>query len=283
MMKIIINVLLITLIVLTSCTNYGDGTGQAATSNADEPVAQADIRETSTTDNNDQPAGNGISAIEQASGQDRYLVVYFFDEDNAHMQTMKDEYDAALAEMGSRAESIIINVNDPSETAIIEKYGVSAAPMPLALVIAPNGAVTGGFSEDFTKDDLLNALVSPSTEKCIKALQESKLVFLCFQNEETSSNNAAMEGVRAFKSDARYTATTEIIMVDPSSSEEVDFLNQLEIEPGIEEAVTVFMAPPGVILTKISGGTDKNTLETALQEASSGGCCPPGTETSPDC
>ena len=62
--------------------------------------------------------------------------------------------------------------------------------MPLVLAVAPNGAVTGGFPTTFEKQQLVDAIATPSTQKCLKALQDGKLVFLCVQNGETKSNDA---------------------------------------------------------------------------------------------
>jgi putative ABC transport system ATP-binding protein len=54
-----------------------------------------------------------------------------------------------------------INVGDPEESDIVNKFGVLAAPMPLALVVAPNGAVTGGFPA--AVDEKLGGMLSPSS------------------------------------------------------------------------------------------------------------------------
>ena len=40
-----------------------------------------------------------------------------------------------------------MNVGDPAEKALVEKFGVSRSPLPLTLAVAPNGAITGVFSQ----------------------------------------------------------------------------------------------------------------------------------------
>ena len=48
--------------------------------------------------------------------------------------------------------------------------------MPLVLVFAPNGAITGGLvGPQVTEEALQNAIASPCMQKCLKALQEGKL------------------------------------------------------------------------------------------------------------
>jgi methylmalonyl-CoA mutase N-terminal domain/subunit len=114
-------------------------------------------------------------------------------------------------------------------------------------------------------------------QKCLKALQQGKMVFLCAQNKATKSNEAATKGVNEFKADARYAKFTEIVQVDPTDAAEGKFLAQLKIEPKTDEAVTAFLAPPGAIIGTYKGATDKDTLVAAITAAASGGCgCGPG-------
>jgi hypothetical protein len=152
--------------------------------------------------------------------------------------------------------------------------------MPLALVIAPNGAIMGGFPNKFTEEQLLNAFGSPCTERCMKALQDGKLVFLCVQNSTTNSKDNAFNGVRDFKADERFAKYTEVIMLDPSDTAESSFLADLKIDPKESEAVTAFLAPPGTVIAAFKGTTDKDELIAALQKASTacgpGGCGPGG-------
>jgi hypothetical protein len=151
--------------------------------------------------------------------------------------------------------------------------------MPLALAIAPNGAVTGGFPKNFTEDQLLGAVVSPGMQKALKALQGRKLVLLCVQNDSTRSNEAALKGVKEFKADPKFGQATEIVMVDPANAEESRLLKSFKVDPGIDEAVTVFLAPPGTPIATYRGATDKNMMMaklTSTVSACAGGCGPGG-------
>jgi hypothetical protein len=93
-----------------------------------------------------------------------------------------------------------------------------------------------------------------------------------------------MQGVRDFKADARFASATEIVMLDPTDSAEASFLADMKVDPKTEEAMTVFLAPPGSAIAEYKGATDKTELVAAIQKASSGGCaggscgpdgCPP--------
>lgn len=217
----------------------------------------------------------GMQAIAQAAATSKYLFVFFYRTENESTRAMRKVFDATMSKVADRVETIVIDTTDPAEKPIIAKFELDRAPMPLVLVLAPNGAITGGFPSPFDEATLLNAFASPCAEKCLKELQESKLVFLCIQNESTTSNEAALKGVRDFMADSRYAAASQLVILDPADAAEASFLNDLQIDPKTTEAVTAFLAPPGAAISIIQGATSKDELVASLEKASSG-CCPGG-------
>ncbi len=169
-----------------------------------------------------------------------------------------------------------MNITDASEKAIVDKFDLTRAPMPLVLAIAPNGAITGGFPTKFEEKQLLDAFATPGSERMVKLLQDGKMVFLCVQNDKTKSNNAAMQGIRDFRADARFVGTTEIVTLDPRDKKESTFLVDLKVSPDIAEATSVFVVPPGKAIGKFEGATNKEALVELINKASSGCCCGPG-------
>jgi hypothetical protein len=175
---------------------------------------------------------------------------------------------------------VAVNVTAKAEAQIVEKFRLDRAPMPLVLAIAPNGAITGGFPDSFSEQELLDAFASPCLEKVVKALQDRKLTFLCVQNAKTAGNEDSLQGVRDFCADERYRAATEIVMLDPAAQAEAKFLSDLKISADTANAVTVFLAPPGSPIAMFEGAITKEALVETLQKASSacgpGGSCGPG-------
>jgi hypothetical protein len=216
----------------------------------------------------------GIAAMDRAAKANRHLYIFFYSQNDAKTQAMGAVFNDAVKATGGRADSIPILISNPSEDGIVTKFGVKDAPMPLAVVLAPNGAVSGSFPGNFTKDQLLGALATPAMEKLLGSLQQGKLVILCVQNGRTRWNAEAMNGVRAFKADERYAAATDVVMLDPSLPVEEPFLAKLGVNGTIEEATTLFVAPPGSIIGSFKGATDKNQLITTLTSAVKG--CGPG-------
>ncbi len=241
-----------------------------------EPAAAAD---TAMVSGGAAGSGGAKAAIEKAADAGKYAFVFFWKAEDESTAAMRKIFDETMAKLPERADAVVAKVTDPAHKELVDEYGLDRAPMPLVLAIAPNGAVTGGFPNPFSEQDLLGGFASPGTQKCIKSLQDGKLVFLCIQNGETESNQEALQGVRDFQADERFSSATEIVMLDPADAGEAEFLSDLQVEPDTETAVTAFLLPPGSPIGMFEGATTKDQLVATLMQASSGcgpGGCGPG-------
>jgi len=225
-------------------------------------------------------AGTGMDALNKAAAANKYLFAFFWKTEDESTRAKRKVFDAAVTQIAERADAVAVNVTAKAEGQIVEKFGLDRAPMPLVLAIAPNGAITGGFPDSYSEQDLLDAFASPCLEKVVKALQDRKLTFLCVQNAKTAGNEDSLQGVRDFCADERYRSATEIVMLDPAAKAEAKLLSDLKISADTASAVTVFLAPPGSPIAMFEGATTKEALVETLQKASSacgpGGSCGPG-------
>jgi hypothetical protein len=225
-------------------------------------------------------------AIRRAAKADKYIFLLFYRADDEATRAARKTFDAAVEKLAERALSAIVNVADPLEQAVVAQYGVNRSPMPLVLALAPNGAVTRSFVGSVVDAQLEAAFVSPATAQSLKALQGRKLVFICVQNGKTQHNDEALAGVKALAAEPQYAKLTEIITLDPTDAAEAGFLKQLKVDPQTEEAVTVFMAPPGTTVGTYTGATEKDVLMAAAKKAATAcdpksGCCAPKKPASP--
>jgi hypothetical protein len=229
------------------------------------------------------PPNQGLVAMDRAAKANKYLFIFFYRQDDPQTRTLGESFNGAVNALAARTDSVAVRITDPSEAGIVTKFKVNQAPMPLVLVVAPNGAVTSSFPGNFTKEQLLGALGTPSSEKLLGALQQGKLVLLCLQNGKTRWNVEAMNGVRSFKGDQRYAAATEVLVLDPHAAVERPLLAKLGINAPVEDATTLLMAPPSSIIGTFKGATNKDQIITTLTSAISscaggcqpGQCCPP--------
>lgn len=222
--------------------------------------------------------GLAAAAMKRAADARKHLFILFYEKDDKETRAVRKTVRSAMRKMARTAQWIAIDKNAASEKKVVEKFGVKTAPMPLVLAVAPNGAITGGFlGPAVTVQKLQGAIASQGMQKCLKALQARKLVFLCLQNGRTKANGPAMEGVRDFKADPRFGQVTEIVMLDPADKKEAAFLGKLQVEPKSKEAITVLMVPPGMIAAKFAGATNKAGLLATIQRACGpSGCGPSG-------
>ena len=217
--------------------------------------------------------------MQQAASANKYLFAFFYEKDDDVTRAARKTFDNAVKKITPAAESVAVDRNDPAWREVVAKFAVDWAPMPLVLSIAPNGAVTGGFkAADLTEQRLRDAVASPAMQQCLKALQERKLVFVCLQNGQTKANEAAMKGVNEFRADPQFADATEIVKVDPTDGKEAKLLAQLKADPKAKTANTALLAPPGMLVTSVEGGTSKASLEAALKKAAAScaagsGCC----------
>ncbi len=243
----------------------------AKVNNAGAPQAQAA-----------QNLGAGIAAeaLRRAAAEDKHLFILFFSSDDEPTRLARKSLKKTVGGMGRAAEWTAVNVTSVDEAAVVTKYGLRAAPMPLVLAFAPNGAVTGGFrSADITEEILKSAIASRGMQECMKALQDRKIVFVCCQGKKTQLNKEAMQGVNDFKADARYAPYSAIVKIDPADAAEKAFLTQLKIDPNVKDATTAVLVPPNMVLGVTNGATTKDAVLKMLASASSGcggskGCAP---------
>lgn len=224
-------------------------------------------------------ADDSSAAIQNAAQENKHLFIFFYKEQNDKTQAFQSIFNRALQKMGDQVKSLKVKATDPSAKPLIDRFNLKRTPMPFVLVLAPNGAITGGFPS-FTEEQLKDSLTSPGAASCLKALQDRKLVLLCLQNSRTAHNEAAMKGVNEFKADPIFGEATVIVKIDPSNAEEAKFLHQLAVDTNSSQAVTILISPPAQVVGTYRGPTTKATLVSDLQKANSGccpgGCCPGG-------
>jgi hypothetical protein len=235
----------------------------------------AGARADSPAKGSEAAAGPATTALKMAAKHNKYLFIFFFqDAEDQQTRTMKAVLEKAMTKMADRAESIAVDVMDPAEKPIVEKFRARGAPMPMVLSVAPTGAPTKAFPKKFDEAQLQHAFVSPCTARCMKAIFDQRSILLCIQNDKTKENKEAMAGAKEFKNDPKYTKGIEIIMLNPADKAERSFLKDLDVDARTPTAVTVLVMPPGAPVAHFTGALTKEAVETAVEAAKSS--CGPG-------
>jgi hypothetical protein len=211
------------------------------------------------------------AALNAAATDGKYVFILFHKEEDDATRSMRKTLAAVLAGKPGQATTAQVKTTDPAEKALLDRYGLDRAPLPLILAVAPNGAVTGGFPLKVSEQEIASAFVSPTTATCLKAIQSRKLVLLCVQPAGMTDLPA---GVRSFQADTQYGPSTEVVTVRADDEAEAGFLKTFRITPS-DQPVTAFLAPPGRLLGVFAGAVTREQLVEKLK-AAQGGCCPGG-------
>lgn len=223
----------------------------------------------------------GQTAIDRARAAHKYVFIFFWREKSPRTDKAWSVFQPAAARLADSAEVVSIQITSPAEKQVVDKYGVSRAPMPLVLAVAPCGAITKAFTKAFDENQLRAAFVSPCTQLCLKALQDRKLVFVCVVDQANPQEPVTIpKGVEDFKADGKFGPATEIVLVSARDKGEATFLKEFGVGEHASKPITVFLAPPGVLIGKFGGAATKNVFLAKLAAAQSnpcgGGKCGPG-------
>lgn len=220
------------------------------------------------------------SAIRAAARQNQYAFVTFYKSNDSDSKEMLADVKSIQGKYDSRADFISVNVGDKANRSVVSRYGADRSPIPLAIVIAPNGAITGGFPRQINKSKVSDAFVSDGTAAVLKVLQGRKIAAVCVQSSRTKNNKQCQATARGVKSDSRLGGAVEIVKIDPSDRSESKLLKQWGVNANSGNAQLVVVAPPGKVVGKFDGAASKDSVMSSLMKSLSGGCgggsCGPG-------
>ena len=220
-----------------------------------------------------QQAQSALSPAEQVlemSGQQgRFTFLVFHKTEDAAKQAMVAAVKRGIADKAGDASIAFVSVASPAEKRLVDKLGISRAPMPLCVAFAPNGAVTGLFRKAPSVNEVTKAFVTPTMTRCMKAMQDGKIVLVCVQSSSQSTIPAA---VIEFQADPDFKNRIATVDFDPQDPAEGDFLKQLTMDAANSENIaTVMLAPPGVLVGKYQANATQSQIAAELHAA--GKCC----------
>ena len=214
----------------------------------------------------------GAAAIRRASEAGSHLFLFVYQGNSPETREARDRFEAAVARIGPSVQWMVMDRENPSEKDVIARLELELASTPVVLALAPNGAITGGIRpEELTEEKLRDSIASPILQKCLKSLQEGRLVFLCVRDKSTPSTDPSWQGVNEFKEDERFKCYTDIVQVDPTDNAEKKLLQDLQIDPHSTLPTTVLFMPPRTVAANVMGPTNKSDFVRALRPPSSGG------------
>jgi len=199
-----------------------------------------------------------------ASKQNKYTFIMFWKNEDAATKAMWNSLQQNLSGKKDTTTFVAVNTNDPAEANLVKEYGVSRAPMPLTLALAPNGAITGSFVKQINAEYIDQSFVSPAKSRCMLTLQSRKMVLLCVS---ATAKSEMPKGVQNFKAIPCYRDVVEVVTLSAAESAEASFLKELEVPRQNNYTTVVFMAPPGVMVGKYTESVTQEQLIAELKKA----------------
>jgi len=228
-------------------------------------LAQAPARPKSDS----PPASKGQQVLEQAGKDGKFTFILFYKTDDAATQAMGQVLKSELAERSDKAVMVYVQISNPAEKAIVDQFGVARAPMPMTMTLAPNGALTGVYPQKISPKNLNDAIVTPAMTRCMKSLQEGKVVLVCVQS---STKAFAPPVVKEFQADPHFKDRLATVSLKADDPAEARFMGDMKLDPASVTSTTVAMlAPPGMLIGKFGPKATKDEMAAALAKA--GKCC----------
>lgn len=201
--------------------------------------------------------------------QPKFTFILFWKENNPTTLGLSESLKSAVAARTDRAECVSVNVSDAANRATVEKYQVDRAPMPLVLCVAPNGAITGVITRQFSEEAVDRALVTPIMADAAKALQDKRIVVV---HVKPNAQSPLPAGAADFIADPAFQTRTTLLEFVVADAAENRFLQDMEIRAAdVSGSLVVVLAPPGMLVGKFPANATREQIAAALHAA--GKCC----------
>jgi hypothetical protein len=248
--------------------------GVAATLSGTAALAQDRVARTPTA--NDQAASPKVSqaqaSIDRAATDQKYSLIFFWRDKNANTEKACNSLSSAAAGLSDSAIVVSVQITDPAEKQLVDRYGVARSAMPVVLAVAPCGAITKGFVGTVDEGKLRAAFVSPCTAESMKALQQRKLVVLCVEPASSQAKEVSLQkGVQDFTADPQYAKTSAVVALNAGDPAEESFLKDLKVDPRTPSQVTVLLSPPGSVIGTLVGNVTEDQIVAKIKAASTCG------------
>lgn len=168
-----------------------------------------------------------------------------------------------------------MNRSDAANADLVTQFRLAGAPLPLILVIASNGIVSGGFTlNQVTPDLLVKAVPSPKKSEVLKTLSLGKSVFLVVTSKSMSAKNNVMNTCQQACIEMENNA--KMVEVSLDDTREREFLSELRVQTDAKEPVTYVINSKGQITGSFDDNVNATTLVASAKKVAATGCCPGG-------
>lgn len=207
--------------------------------------------------------------LSKSSHDEKFTFIVFHRDSGEATRALYQQAKDGTASRSDAAIVTTVRVDDPAERSLVDTFGISRAPMPMTVVVAPNGAVTGLFPRAISEEQIAAAIVPPTMMRCMKELQAQKLVFVCLTRSDRVEVPQGVQFVQKYPQFKDRISLVGMRLDDPA---EARFHQQMKLDPSrITGPYAVLIAPPGALVGHFDGQATAEQIAAAIHKA--GQCC----------
>lgn len=210
--------------------------------------------------------------LDAAAKKGRSAFVLISEPGAAGVESAKEMTQTAMKQVNG---SVFVEMNraDTANADLVARFRVAGAPLPLILVVAPNGVVAGGLmAAQASVERLVKLAPSPKKTEVLSALQAGKAVFITAARKGMAAQLMAQESCA--RACGQVGAASVAILVNMDDPAEAPFLVDLKVSSLATEPVTVVVNAMGQVTGTFVGTAAVGDLVVAANKK--GGGCAPG-------
>lgn len=218
--------------------------------------------------------GSWLEDMNRSSQENKYTLLYIDDGNSKEGTTIRESMKENAGQMPDQFKFVEVNYNNEKESILkyLQTTGISS--FPLALSIAPNGAITGAFTKKCSAAELKATVCSNKECDVRLTLQKSRVAVICIYNGQPADLERVKKELKTIETNFNGVVVTHYL----NKAEQADtaFIEKL---PETKADITVYITvPPGSINAMLEGDqiTTTNLLQAIQTSCSSGSCGPSG-------
>jgi hypothetical protein len=172
-----------------------------------------------------------------------------------------------------KSEVITLDRTDKANAALVTKYGLSGAPLPLILVMAPNGVVGGGLQlKDANPEELVGLVPTKMQAQALLAFSEGKSAYIVLYKKSMKDKASAV--AECYKAAAGISGKAVVVDVDLDDKSEAEFLSLLKPEMTATSTHVLVFNGKGQFTDEFTAPIQSSALIAASKKVIKSGCAP---------
>ncbi len=217
------------------------------------------------------PADGAAAAMDDITAANRAGKTVFLVVTDAAGKNLAAARDVAAKASKQTANSAVVELNraDPAQAAAVKTYRVAGAPVPLVMVIAPNGVAAGAsLVKKGALERLMRLVPTPGKAEYLKVLSQRQTAIVIFSHAKMAQQSDAFAAASKVVTATKGKVST--VVVDVTSPDEQKFLKEWSIDPKAATPTVVVMNAKGLTLGRHEGAPTSEQLLATTQKKP---CC----------